>query len=72
MIIPEKGVKSRTTWYSVLYVIMRPFFPLFKRSENVVASSDIGKAMINTLRFPAPIKVLEPKNINTLALAHEQ
>ncbi|MGX1929344.1 epimerase [Flagellimonas sp. 2504JD4-2] len=68
MIIPERGIKSRTTWYNLIYVLMRPFFPLFKKSKNVTTTSRIGKAMINSLQVKSNDKHLENAAINALAL----
>ena len=66
-ILPEKGIKSRTNWYSYMYVILSPFFPLLKRSKNITTTTKFGKAMINTLRFPTSNKYLTNKDLNELA-----
>ena len=67
-ILPEKGIKSRTGWYNAFYIVMRPFFPLFKKSKNIITTTNFGKAMINTL-FRSPSQTyLENKDLNTLAL----
>lgn len=68
IIIPEKGIRSKTGWYNAIYVIMQPFFPLFKRSKNITTTTKIGKAMINSVLFPQAEKYLENKDINNLAL----
>ncbi|MEX0315715.1 MAG: hypothetical protein AB3N18_16175, partial [Allomuricauda sp.] len=68
MIIPERGIKSRTAWYNTIYILMRPFFPLFKKSKNVTTTSRIGLAMINSLRLKSNLKHLENNDINALAL----
>ena len=70
-IIPEKGITSRTGWYNFFYTIMRPLFPLFKKSKNVTTTTKLGAAMINTL-FTKPQKLhLENKDINWLATANQ-
>lgn len=66
-IIPEKGIKSRTSWYNMIYVLMRPFFPLMKKSKNITTTTKIGHAMINTLSKTTKLKHLENKDINKLA-----
>lgn len=66
-IIPEKGIKSKVSWYSWIYVIFRPLFPLFSKSKNVTSTSKIGTAMINTLDTSLKFKVLEPPAINEMA-----
>ncbi|MDN5215096.1 NAD-dependent epimerase/dehydratase family protein [Fulvivirgaceae bacterium BMA12] len=67
MIIPEKGIKSRTGWYNAVYVVMRPFFSMLKRSQNITTTTKIGLAMINTLFHPLNLKYLENQDINMLA-----
>ncbi len=67
MIIPERGIKSKTGWYNAIYVLMRPFFPLFKKSKNITTTTNVGLAMIHTLLHPSELKHLENKNINALA-----
>lgn len=67
LILPEKGIKSKTAWYQAAYVLLKPFFPLMKKSESVTTTTRIGLAMINTLRNPLQLKHLENKDINRLA-----
>ena len=67
-ILPEKGIKSKTGWYNALYVVMRPFFPLMKKSSNIITTTAFGKAMINTLFYPQENKYLENKDLNRLAV----
>lgn len=67
LIIPEKGIRSRTGWYNAIYVVMRPFFGLMKKSKNITTTTKVGLAMINSLRFPQVNKFLENNNINELA-----
>ena len=65
-IIPEKGIKSKTGWYNALYVILRPLFPLIKKSSNFITTTAFGQAMINTMFFPQKKKYLENKDLNRL------
>ena len=67
MIIPEKGIKSRTGWYNAVYVLMRPFFGMLKKSRKVTTTTRIGLAMISTLYHPSGQKHLENEDINQLA-----
>ena len=67
LIIPEKGIRSKTGWYNFFYVLMRPFFPVLKEAKNITTTTRIGHAMINTLRFPQANKILENRDINLLA-----
>ena len=66
-IVPEKGIRSSTGWYNVLYVLLKPFFPLMKRNKNMTTTTKFGQAMINSLIFPTELKHLENENINHLA-----
>lgn len=66
-ILPEKGIKSKTGWYNAMYVVMRPFFPLFKKSHSIITTTAFGNAMINTLFFPKDKKYLDNKDLNALA-----
>ncbi len=67
-ILPEKGIKSKTGWYNALYVILRPLFPLLRKSSNYITTTAFGQAMINTMFFPQKKKYLENKDLNMLAL----
>lgn len=65
-ILPEKGIKSKTVWYNVIYVIAKPLFPLLKKLDSVAMSSKLGLAMINSVLYPQTKKLLENKDINNL------
>lgn len=66
-IIPERGVKSKTKLYNLLYVITRPFFPILKRMESITTTVKLGRAMINLCSHPQQLKHLEGKDINRIA-----
>ncbi|MCG8483691.1 MAG: epimerase [Clostridia bacterium] len=66
-ILPEKGIKSKTNWYNIFYIIFRPFFPIMKRMKSITTTTKFGKAMINTIYNPRDLKHLENKHINELA-----
>ena len=65
-ILPEKGIKSKTGWYNAVYVIMRPFFPLFKRSKSITTTTKIGRAMINSINQNIDSDHLENPQINII------
>ncbi|CAG2533828.1 hypothetical protein MAR621_03874 [Maribacter dokdonensis] len=67
MILPERGVKSKTKIYNLMYVITRPIFPLFRKMKSVTTTTRIGKAMINLIDYPQELKLLEGNDINTIA-----
>ncbi len=66
-IIPERGIRSRTRLYQFFINLMRPFFPLLRRSKHVTTTTKIGLAMIAVLRNGAPVRYLENKDINRIA-----
>ena len=67
VIIPEKGIESRTGWYNIVYKITRPFFEWMKKSKNITTTTKIGLAMINSMSNTQKLKHLENKDINTLS-----
>lgn len=67
LILPMKGIRSRTSWYNAAYAILRPFFPLMKRSASVTDTVRVGKAMINVALNGSDKTHLENKDINELA-----
>ena len=68
IILPENGIKSKTYLYNLFYIISKPFFPLMKKSKNISTTSNLGKAMINTLFTSFQNKKLENEDINRLAI----
>jgi len=66
-LLPDKGIKSKTGWYNALYVILRPLFPLMKKSNSFITTTAFGQAMIQTLFIPQEKKYLENKDLNRLA-----
>lgn len=67
LIIPEKGIKSQTSWYSHIYTLLTPLFPLLKKMESVTTTTKIGQAMINSLTKGKGLGPLENKGINQLS-----
>src|SRR5690606_34741417 len=47
VILPMKGVKSKTPLYNFLYVILSPLFPLMRKMPSVTDSAKVGQAMIH-------------------------
>lgn len=66
-ILPERGTKSNTKLYNMLYVITRPLFPLMKRMKSVTTTVNIGRAMINLYNGPQVLKHLDGADINAAA-----
>lgn len=67
VVIPEKGIKSRTNWYQLFYTLMSPFYSLLKKSKNITTTTKVGQAMINTLTNSFENKHPENKEINKMA-----
>lgn len=66
-ILPERGIRSKTKLYQFVYDIIRPFFPLMRRSKNITTTTRIGQAMINSLNKKMVLKHIENQDINKLA-----
>jgi hypothetical protein len=66
-IVPEKGIRSSTGWYNVVYVLLKPFSPLMKKNKYITTTTKFGRAMINSLISPIDLKHLENIDINQLA-----
>jgi len=67
MIIPKKGIKSKTSWVNAFYFISRPFFGLLEKKKNNTTSVNVGQAMINSVLFGNDNKLLENEQVNKLA-----
>ncbi|NJC25835.1 NAD-dependent epimerase/dehydratase family protein [Neolewinella antarctica] len=46
MVIPVKGVKSKSGWVNAIYTITRPIYGLFQKLDSVVTSAQVGQVMI--------------------------
>ncbi|MGB0888580.1 MAG: NAD-dependent epimerase/dehydratase family protein [Vicingaceae bacterium] len=66
-ILPEKGVKSKVKTYNVLYILMKPFFPILRKMNSITTSSRVGQAMINSVLKGYEKQHLENADINVLA-----
>lgn len=65
-ILPEKGIKSRTGWYNLIYIITRPLFPLMKISKNIITTTQFGKSMLSLI-FKTPNEIyLKNRDLNNL------
>lgn len=67
VILPEKGIQSKTGWYNTMYKIMRPFFPLMKKSASITTTTKIGQAMLHSLTRKVAEVHVENAAINRLA-----
>jgi uncharacterized protein YbjT (DUF2867 family) len=65
---PRFGVRSRTGWYRALYAVARPFFPVLLKlfPNHVLATDEIGQAMLLIAKQGAPKHVLETRDIRAV------
>lgn len=66
VILPKKGIKSKTKLYQATYIILRPFFPLMEKLPSVTNSIKVGQAMIQVALYGTNKHHLENKDINEL------
>jgi nucleoside-diphosphate-sugar epimerase len=66
-LLPERGIRSSTPLYRFLYAIMRPFFPLMRRSKHVITTTAFGRGIINLIRVPQRDGRLTNADLNRLA-----
>jgi len=65
---PLRGIKSKTGWYQALYTVFWPIYLILKHFPSTATNTtNIGLAMINTLKENYPKNVLETKDINHLS-----
>jgi uncharacterized protein YbjT (DUF2867 family) len=71
VIVPMHGIKSRTMAYRVLYTMMSPLLPVLRRLfPNAVTTTElVGRAMIAVAERGNKQAVLEPADINRVALS---
>jgi uncharacterized protein YbjT (DUF2867 family) len=69
MIIPLRGIQSRTKSYQFIYDYFLWMVKLVKTlsPNSVVTTTQIGKAMINSIKTGHDKKILEPKDIIILS-----
>ena len=69
VIIPERGIKSKTKSYQFIYDYFLWLVRLFKTvaPNAVVSTTQIGKAMINAALYGYNVVIVKPKDIIQLA-----
>ena len=65
LIIPMHGIRSRTRLYNILYVVLRPLVPLFKRlaPNQVTTTERLGRTMIRLAKGGYDRQVLEGEKL---------
>ena len=66
MVIPGKGIRSKSGWVNALLTITRPFYGLFKLSKSVSTSSQVGRAMIIAARTQIAGSIIDAREIRAL------
>jgi uncharacterized protein YbjT (DUF2867 family) len=68
LIIPLKGVRSKTRVYQAFYVVLRPIFPILRRlaPRYVTTTVNIGRAMIQVAINGYGKTILESDDIDRL------
>lgn len=67
LIVPEKGIRSKTKLYQFIYTLLTPFMGLLKKSKNVTTTTKLGLAMLATLTHDQKNVHLENNEINILS-----
>jgi len=69
VIQPLHGIRSRTPSYRFLYCMMAPVLPMLKRMmpDSILTTEEIGRAMLNAVRYNCSNVVLEKEDISRLA-----
>ena len=68
VILPKRGIKSKTKLYNLLYLITRPLFPIMQRMKSVTTTEKLGKAMLVLIEKPQNLKTLNGSEINNVLL----
>ena len=66
-IIPGKGIKSKTSWVNLMLILFKPFYGILRKFDSVTTSENIGKAMINCVKYASEEKIMNNRSINKMA-----
>jgi uncharacterized protein YbjT (DUF2867 family) len=68
LIVPRRGIRSKTRAYRILYVLTAPILPLLEATlpKYVTGTDKLGRAMIYAARYGAPKAILETADIDQL------
>ncbi|ATM95528.1 Putative NADH-flavin reductase [Yersinia frederiksenii] len=69
IIQPLDGIRSKTAAYRIFYTVLSPFLSILKRlfPDSVLTTEEMGKAMLNAVRYGCSKHVLEKEDISLLA-----
>ena len=67
-IVPLHGIKSRTSWYRILYALSGRLLPFLqpRLPKYVTTTEQVGRAMLKVVKHGAPKTVLENSDINAV------
>jgi uncharacterized protein YbjT (DUF2867 family) len=68
---PLHGIKSKTGWYSAMYAVVAPIYPLLRIAfgKYVTTTEELGRAMLHSAKSGAKKRVVESAEIAALARA---
>jgi uncharacterized protein YbjT (DUF2867 family) len=68
---PLHGIKSKTGWYSAMYAVVAPIYPLLRIAfgKYVTTTEELGRAMLHSAKSGAKKRVVENAEIAALARA---
>ncbi len=60
-ILPENGIRSRTSLYQFFYTVLRPLYPVFRlvAPRYVTTTTKLGKVMVALAKHGAPKQIIE-------------
>jgi len=66
---PMSGIKSKTGWYSAMYAVVSPLYPLLRRliPAYVTTTEELARAMLVAAKHGAPTKIMNTSAIHQLA-----
>ena len=67
-ILPLHGVRSKTRWVRLIYLVAAPIVPLWRTlaPDSMTTSEQVGRAMLRVAREGYPKRILETPDINRL------
>lgn len=65
---PLHGIVSKTKLYRILYMILVPFYPVFKAlfPKYVTTTEQVGRSMIKVARYGFRKRIIDNQDINTI------
>jgi hypothetical protein len=70
LILPFHGVRSKTKLYQFMYNVLKPFYPLLSKSNSIITSEQLGKAMIIVVSTGFPSPIIESTEIKKISVKH--